>query len=81
MIKVDSDFYERGLTMTGKENRVMLQKDAKTLIEMTFLGNKVELKGFDGDGHECHSGTVYFSGIHSITISNENPSLPAIVLY
>jgi len=81
MIKVDSDFYERGLTMTGKENRVMLEKDGKTFIEMTFLKNKVELKGFDGEGNEQHSEIVNFRGIHSITIGNENPPLPAVVLY
>ena len=80
MIEVESIFYDRGLTMDGKGNRVMLKKDGETYIEMVFSRDKVELKGMTA-GKVNHSKTVNFSGICAITIDNGEPPLPGIVLY
>lgn len=49
MIRVNEKFYEKGCTMDGIANRVMLKKDGKTCIEMTFNGEKVEIKTMEGE--------------------------------
>ncbi len=81
MIKVDSNFYERGLTMDGKGNRVMLKKSGETFIEMEFIGKKVRLNGMTKGEVYC-SETVNFDQICQITIDNRiTEPLPAIILY
>jgi len=77
MIRVNDNFYERGFSIDGKENRIMLKKNEETLVELTFLGKKVKLKGTIGNCLE----TVNFSEICEITIDNGNPPLPAVILY
>ncbi len=70
MIRVNKQFYESGCTMDGKGNRVMLKKDGKTCIEMTFNGEKVEIKNMDGEIY-----TIEFYKICEITIGYELPAV------
>lgn len=76
-VKVNSDFYENGLTMEGKGNRIILKKDETTFIEMTFLGkNMVELKSVL-EGKTINHVAVEFAAIREITVYE---GMPYIVL-
>lgn len=77
IVKVNSDFYENGLTMDGKGNRIILKKDERTFTEMTFLGkNMVELRSVL-EGKTINHLEVEFAAIREITV---HEGMPYIVL-
>lgn len=80
MIRVADIFYDKGFSIDGKENRIMLKKNEEILIEMIFLGEEVELIGYD-ENKTKHNYKANLNEICSITVDNENPPKPAIILY
>lgn len=78
MIYVDKNFYTKGLTMAGKGNRVMLNKDGETAIEMEFLGNRVKLTDLKGKKQNCPI-LIDFDKISEITFDSENS--PVVILH
>lgn len=80
MIIVSDIFYEKGFSIDGKANRIMLKKNDEILIEMIFLGEEVELIGYDKNEPK-HNYKANLNEICSITVDNENPPGPAIILY
>lgn len=77
IIKVNSDFYENGLKMDGKGNRVILKKDERTFIEMTFLERNIVKLRFVFKGKTTNYLVVEFAAIREITV---HEGMPYIVL-